>query len=56
MPAFLVVVIGLNGWGYAVIEPSSFLPRSVYSGVCSPDQKRMVTPRDRAGDVAAHTA
>lgn len=41
----------LNGWGYAVIAPSSFLPRGVYGGVCEPSQQSMVTPRDRAGDV-----
>lgn len=41
----------LNGWGYAVISPSSFLPRGVYGGVCEPYRQPMVTARDRAGDV-----
>ncbi|HUN41227.1 MAG TPA: dienelactone hydrolase family protein [Acetobacteraceae bacterium] len=41
----------LLGWGYAVIAPSSFLPRGVYGGVCEPYRQPLVTARDRAGDV-----
>jgi dienelactone hydrolase len=41
----------LNGWGYAVIEPSSFVPRGVYGGICEPSRLPRVNQRDRAGDV-----
>lgn len=43
----------LNAWGYAVLAPSSFLPRGVYGGVCEPYRQSLVTPRDRAGDVVS---
>jgi dienelactone hydrolase len=41
----------LNGWGYAVVAPSSFLPRGVYGDICARDRIALVTARDRAGDV-----
>jgi dienelactone hydrolase len=41
----------LNGWGYAALLPSSFVPRGVYAGVCGSYRASLVTPQDRAGDV-----
>jgi dienelactone hydrolase len=40
----------LNSWGYAALVLNSFSSRGATS-VCAPDKQRLVTPRDRAGDV-----
>lgn len=45
----------LNAWGYAALIPDSLSPRGVTT-VCAPGAQPLVTPRDRAGDVAAAAA
>ena len=45
----------LNAWGYAALVPDSLTPRGVTT-VCAPQAQNLVTPRDRAGDVAAAAA
>jgi dienelactone hydrolase len=45
----------LNDWGYAALIPDSMTPRGVRL-VCEPAAQKLMTPRDRLGDVGSAVA